>query len=164
MPTIAFAQDKPQHKVDLSMNRSNNDEVIEPGYTAWRVAQGATDALTIDNVKYTLYVPEGAEYTLRTGWNKTAIQNADNKSKNGRLTYDGLALDPNEVYGTFFLKIEGLPVGQHTLQTYHNCWENPDKFYAAPMTIKYNGALVHDYFDMSFGKAVAADAAIKVVL
>jgi hypothetical protein len=56
MPTIAFAQDKPQHKVDLSMNRSNNDEVIEPGYTAWRVAQGATDALTIDNVKYTLYV------------------------------------------------------------------------------------------------------------
>lgn len=164
MPTIAFAQDKPQHKVDLSMNRSNNDEVIEPGYTAWRVAQGATDALTIDNVKYTLYVPEGAEYTLRTGWNKTAVQNADNKSKNGRLTYDGLALDPNEVYGTFFLKIEGLPVGQHTLQTYHNCWENPDKFYAAPMTIKYNGALVHDYFDMSFGKAVAADAAIKVVV
>lgn len=159
-PTIV-AQEKPQHKVDLSIAGRNDDETLEPGYTVWRVAQKASDSKTIEGVTYTLSVPSDASYVLRTGWNKGNIQNAENKAKNGRLTYDGVALDPtNQLYGAFTLKIEGLPVGEHTLQSYHNNWENPANWYGTPITIKCNGTVVHENVAPIFGQNVAANAGL----
>lgn len=154
-----FAQDKPQAKVDLSITNRGDDETLEPGYTVWRVVQGKSDALTLDGITYTLSCDVNAEYELRTGWSKSYIQKAENKAKNGRLTFDGIALDPN-TYGSFTLSIAGLPVGTHSLQTYHNCWENSTKFYSAPITIKCNGVEVHKNIPYSFDQNVAANACL----
>ena len=115
------AQEKPQLKVDLSIANRGDEETLEPGYTCWRVKQGKSDTMTENGITCTLFCSSDADYDIRTGWSKSYVQNADNKSKNGRLTFDGINLDPN-TYGSFTLRITGLPVGRHTLQTYHNCW------------------------------------------
>lgn len=87
------------------------------------------------------------------------MQNAEYKEKNGRLTFDGLNLDPTG-YGLIIMKFEGLPAGEHTLQTYHNCWGNPASTYAAPLTVKVNGTVVHENIQPSFLQAVAANASL----
>lgn len=157
----AAAQSLPQHKVDLSISNRSDDETLEPGYTIWRVAQGKSDTMVIDNVTYTLSCPAEAEYELRPGWSKTFIQNADNKSKNGRLTFDGIALDPtNQVYGQFTLKIDGLPAGTHSIQTYHNNWENPASWYGTPITVKCNGTVVHENVMPTFSQNLAPNACL----
>ena len=159
MATSAFAQDKPQAKVDISITNRSDNETLEPGYTVWRVNQGKADSIIVDNIKYVLSCPTEVDYVIRPGWSKSYIQMAENKAKNGRLTFDGIALDPNG-YGQFTLRIEGLPVGSHTLQTYHNCWENSSKFYSAPMTVKRNGVVVHENVQYTFDQAVAANACL----
>ena len=157
----AAAQSLPQHKVDLSISNRSDDETLEPGYTIWRVAQGKSDTMVIDNVTYTLSCPAEAEYVLRPGWSKTFIQNADNKAKNGRLTFDGIALDPtNQVYGQFTLKIDGLPAGTHSIQTYHNNWENPANWYGTPITVKCNGTVVHENIMPTFSQNLAPNACL----
>ena len=153
------AQTKPKCKVDLSFNRSNMDEIQEPGFINWIVPQGLTASKTVEGVTFTLSAPAEEGNELRPGWNKTAIQNADNKSKNGRLTYDGITIDP-ATFGTIKLKVSGLPVGTHNLQTYHNCWQNPDKFYAVPMNVLLDGQMAYEKVKCSFGQAVAANACI----
>ena len=155
------AQEMPQLKVDISIANRQDQEVLEPGYVGWKVTQGKSDTLTVDGILCILSCPSNADYDLRTGWSKTYIQNAENKEKNGRLTFDGITLDPR-TQGIITLKLVGLPMGQHTLQTYHNCWENPANFYASPMTVKKNGEIVRESLVPSFGQAVAANACLLV--
>ena len=165
------AQEKPQLKVDISItNRNNPDETQEPGYTWWKPNQGKTsDTLTVDGIKCVLVAPEGVDpdYEVRTGWSKSYIQKAEYKAQNGRLTFDGVTLDPNDntvkayqFNGAMTLKILGLPAGTHSLTTYHNCWENPSAWYASPMTIKVNGVVAHENVQPSFLQPVAANATI----
>ena len=156
-----LAQQKPQAKVDLSFNRSNMDEILEPGYVNWIVPQVQSESKTIEGITFTWSTPAEEGASLRPGWNKTSIQNADNKSKDGRLTFDGLTIDPR-AFGSMSLTISGLPVGKHSLQTYHNCWENPANFYAVPMTVSLNGQVVYDKVEPTFNQAVAANARILV--
>ncbi len=159
MTTGAMAQENPQLKVDISITNRQAQEVQEPDYTLWQAMQGKADTLTVNGITCVLFCPEDADYDIRTGWSKTFVQNAEYKEKNGRLTFDGITLDPR-VCGSLSLKLIGLPVGRHTLQTYHNCWEDPTKFDAYPMTVKCNGTVVNDALAPSFLKALAADAAI----
>lgn len=158
------AQTLPQAKVDFSFWRNKPAETQEPGFTEWYVTKDVTkDTLKTEEIKdlrFTLRVPDDASYLMRHLWNKTNIQNSEYKEKNGRLTFDGMSFEPTSAYGSFILKIEGLPVGNHTLQTYHNCWENPASFYAAPMTIKVNGVVVHENVQPTFLQPVAADAGL----
>ena len=158
MPHEALAQ---QLKVDISITNRQAQEVQEPGYTLWQAAQGKSTSIEIDGITCTLSCPADADYEVRTGWSKTFIQNATYKEQNGRLTFDGISLDPR-TYGSITLKLEGLPAGQHTIQTYHNCWENPTAFYAAPMTVKLNGTVVHENVQPSFLQAVSANAMLLV--
>lgn len=155
----AWAQ-LPTSKVDLSIGNRSDDETLEPGYTVWRVVSGQSDALTLDGITYTFSVPEGAEYQIRTGWNKTFIQNADNKAKNGRLTGDGLSLDPATACGQIDLTITGLPKGTHSLQTYHSRWENPANFAGWPIFVKVNGEVVHSKATTNFWQNIAANACL----
>ena len=159
MTAVAMAQENPQLKVDISITNRQAQEVQEPDYTLWQAMQGKADTLTVNGITCVLFCPEDADYDIRTGWSKTFVQNAEYKEKNGRLTFDGITLDPR-VCGSLSLKLIGLPVGRHTLQTYHNCWEDPTKFDAYPMTVKCNGTVVNDALAPSFLKALAADAAI----
>lgn len=152
----AFAQ-MLQCKVDIGVNRSDA-EVLEPGFINWKIAQGASDSIEIDGI--TFVIARGVNDTsheIRSGWSKTFIQNADAKAKNGRLTGDGVNLDPNEC-GELRLIIKGLPVGNHTIQTYHNRWQEPSKFVAWPITVTCNGEVVHSKVNSTFQQPIAADA------
>ena len=153
------AQTLPQVKVDFSMGNRQDDQVVEPGFTAWKVQQGRFDTLTIDGLRFTLGLAIDAPCELQASWNKTAILNADNREQNGRLTFDGLTLVPR-IAGLFTLRIEGLPQGRHVLRTYHNCWENPDAFRAAPLSVKCNGHRVYEDVDITFAQAVAANTTL----
>ncbi len=158
--TECMAQDKPTFKVDLSQSNRGESEILEPGYTNWQVKQGVSDAITINGVTCQLTCKgESEETMLRTGWNKSNIQNADNKEKNGRLTFDGVNLDPRG-YGSIILTLKDLPVGNHTLQTYHNMWENPASFEYAPLNAKLNGSLVYEKQQYTVWQAVAANTCI----
>ncbi len=155
-----YADGLPQSKVDLSMTGRSDEETLEPGFVVWRVTQGQSDSKNIDGITYTFSVPSGAGYVLRSNWNKSFIQNAANKAKNGRLTGDGLSLDPSTEVGQIDLTIEGLPVGTHTLQTYHNRWENPANFNGWPIFVSVNGAVVHSKVETGFQQNVAANATL----
>lgn len=156
-----LAQDLPQMKVDFSFDRMKPAETQEPGFTEWYVTKDCfTDSKTIDDIELTISVPDGAAYPMRQLWNKTYVQNAEYKEKNGRLTFDGVSLEPQNVYGSMTIKIAGLPAGKHTIQTYHNCWANPATTYAAPMTIKVNGTTVHENVKPTFLQPVAANAGL----
>ena len=163
LAAVALAQEATAQrlKVDISITNRQAQEVQEPGYELWQAAQGKSTSAVFDGITCTLSCAADADYEVRTGWSKTYIQNATYKGQNGRLTFDGVSLDPR-TYGSFTLKIEGLPAGQHTIQTYHNCWENPTAFYAAPMTVKLNGTVVHENVQPSFLQAVAANAVLLV--
>ena len=165
------AQELPQVKVDVSIsNRNNPDETQEPGYEWWRVEQGKqSNTFETAGLKFTFTAPSGQkpDYVVRSGWSKTYIQNADNKAQNGRLTFDGVTLDPDDnsyssysFCGQLTLRIEGLPAGRHTLLTYHNCWENPASWYARPMTVSVGTQVVATDVVPTFGQAVAANATI----
>lgn len=146
-----------QCKVDIGVNRSDA-EVLEPGFINWKIAQGASDSIEIDGI--TFVIARGVNDTsheIRSGWSKTFIQNADAKAKNGRLTGDGVNLDPNEC-GELRLIIKGLPVGNHAIQTYHNRWQDPSKFVAWPITVTCNGEVVHSKVNSTFQQPIAADA------
>jgi len=155
-----WADGLPQVKVDLSMTGRSSDEVLEPGYVLWAVAQGASDSKTIDGITYTFSTPAGAGYVLRSNWNKSDITNATNKTKNGRLTCDGLTLDPSTEVGQIDMTIAGLPVGTHTLQTYHNRWENSTKFNGWPLFVTVNGNVVKSKMETSFQQVISADASL----
>ena len=163
LAAIALSQDATaqQLKVDISITNRQAQEVQEPGYELWQAAQGTSTSAVFDGITCTLYCAADADYIVRTGWSKTFVQKTEYKEQNGRLTFDGISLDPR-TYGSFTLKIEGLPAGQHTIQTYHNCWENPTAFYAAPMTVKLNGEVVHENVVPSFLQSVAANATLLV--
>lgn len=146
----------PQCKVDISQSGRQADEVVEPGYTAW---QNMGEDLTVEGVTFSLSVPTGATASLRTGWNKAFIQKAENKAKNGRLTGDGVNLDPNEC-GEFSLTIKGLPVGTHTIQTYHNRWQDPAQFTKWPISVKCNDKEVHTAVSTTFQGNIASDVTV----
>lgn len=158
------AQTLPQLKVDFSFYRNKPAETQEPGFIEWYVPEAKADTLEVeglDGIEFILSVPGDVEnYVVRQAWNKTYIQNAEYKDKNGRLTFDGVSLDPKTSYGSMTLKIKGLPTGKHTIQTYHNCWDNPASTYAAPMKIKVNGVTVHDNVQPTFLQPVAANAGL----
>ena len=158
----AMAQNKPSFKVDIcEYSRNNTDEVLEPGFVWWRFRKDVTaDSLRVGDVLCTVSLPEGAEGLLRAGWNKAFVQNPTYKAQNGRLTGDGVNIDPTSLCGTIILRLEGLPKGEHTLLTYHNAWNNPEKCYGYPMTIKCNGEVVHENVKRTYQEPVAANACL----
>lgn len=159
-PLQCFAQQLPQLKVDISISGRGDAETLEPGYEVWRPAQGTSTSQDFGDITCTLSCPEGAGYVLRTGWSKTYIQNADYKAQNGRLTGDGISLDPATGVGEITLTLQGLPAGTHTLQTYHNRWENPANFSGWPIFVKVNGEVIHNQITTTFWESVSANACL----
>lgn len=125
------------YKVDINeFSRSNMDEVLEPGYTAWKFPKECLeDQLTVGDAVFTIR----SSHNMRSGWNKAFVQT---KEFNARLMGDGVNLDPNEC-GTITLVLKGLAPGRHTIQTCHNSWQDPARFAAWPVTVSLNGVVVH---------------------
>ncbi|MCF0208925.1 MAG: hypothetical protein HUK07_05695, partial [Bacteroidaceae bacterium] len=158
----SFAQSKPVIKVDMSFAGRQDQEVLEPGYVNWATGTNRKDAeTTIEGISFKFTTED--DKIFRNDWSKNYIQNADYKAKNGRLTFDCILLDPMTEEGTLLLSIKGLPAGQHTLQTYHNCKDNPASVDVRAMNVFVNGNLVCENLKPTIGEAVAANTTISVV-
>lgn len=157
-----YAQDKPVIKCDISFQGRSDQEVLEPGYTRWDPGKDVTSAQkTIDGVYFKIESSGG--HLFRNDWNKSDIGNAEFKEKNGRLLADCIVLDPITDTGAFIMTIKGLPAGQHTLQTYHNCKDNPASVDVRPMNVQLNGTTVIENLVPSIRESVAANAGIALV-
>lgn len=158
---LTASAELPTLKVDISeYSRTNTSEILEPGYTWWRFKKDVlSDTLVVDGIKCIVSLVEPTDHLIRGGWNKNFVQNTEAKAKNARLTGDGVCIDP-DVCGTIVLRLEGLPKGKHTIQTYHNGWANPATAYGYPITIKCNGEVVHENINRTFQEPVAANATL----
>lgn len=137
-------------RVDLNISGRQDAEVNEPQYTPWAIGMVHTASMEEAGVTFTLTArAPGVDEetpTFRSGWSKTLIQSPYFM----RLVNDGIAID-NDVMLAFpnkkaaiELKISGLSVGLHTLQTYHNIWTGTANAHYAPLNVFLNGELVHD--------------------
>jgi len=126
------AQERPVVKVDLNMSGRQDAEVLEPGYTSWSIGNGsvAADSITVDGVTFKL-----SSQGFRGSWNKALIQA---KTDNSRLTMDGIMSSPERAAGEFTLSVRGLPAGEHSLQTFHNDWSDPEKYLGMPIHVFVN--------------------------
>lgn len=159
---IAGYAQSPVIKCDISFQGRSDAEVLEPGYTRWDPGKDITSTeTTIDGVYFK--IESSGEHLFRNDWNKSDITNADFKAKNGRLLADCIMLDPSSYEGAFIMTIKGLPAGQHTLQTYHNCKDNPETVDVRPMNVLLNGKTVIENLVPSIRESVAANAGISVV-
>ena len=149
------AQDKPVIKVDFNEPSRKDNEVLEPGFTAWAFPKDTRQAsLTVEGVTFTV----SSEQNMRAGWNKAFVQEA---VENSKLTGDGVNFDPKTLDGVLELGIKGLPAGTHTIQTYHNSWQDPASYTGWPIHILVGDeekALIH----RTFRKTSSAEAAIAM--
>ncbi|MBQ7162371.1 MAG: T9SS C-terminal target domain-containing protein [Bacteroidales bacterium] len=154
-PLSLAAQDKPVIKVDFNEPSRKDNEVLEPGFTAWAFPKDTRQAsLTVEGVTFTVT----SEQNMRAGWNKAFVQEA---VENSKLTGDGVVFDPKTLDGVLELGIKGLPAGTHTIQTYHNSWQDPASYTGWPIHILVGDeekALIH----RTFRKTSSAEAAIAM--
>ncbi len=149
----AEAADKPVIKVDFNEPSRKDEEVLEPGYTPWNVKKDCHFAsITLEGVTFSV----ASERNLRNGWNKAFVQAA---VENSKLLGDGLNFENKGSDGFFTLTIKGLPVGSHTIQTYHNSWQDPATSTGYPIHIYCNGDSVTT-IRRTFRVTTAANAAI----
>ena len=156
---ISYAQ-KPVIKVDLNISGRNNSEVNEPGYTPWVVKSQVSDSATFSGVKIVFTVKSPANAILETGWSKQFVQSP----YFARLANDGIYVDHDYIVdslgqgGDIEMRISGLSVGQHTIQTYHNSWSGPDKYDYCPINVYLNNKLIHSNISRTNRVGINADA------
>ena len=147
------------YKIDINEFSPNNmDEVLEPDFTPWKFEKSTNKStLTMDDgVTFVI----SSDHNMRSSWNKAFVQS---KVANSRLTGDGVTLDPNEC-GTIVLSIKGLAVGQHTIQTYHNSWQDPNRSAVWPVTVSLGDQVVHKSVQSSRQQAVASEACVLTTI
>ena len=145
------------YKIDINEPSRNNDEVLEPGFTPWKFNKDVKECvLEIDGVTFTIR----SGHTMRSGWSKTFVQKKEN---NCRLTGDGMNFDPNEC-GSFDLIIKGLAPGEHSIQTYHNGWQDPASTASWPITVSLNGKVMHQSVPRTEQVSSAQNATVLMTL
>ncbi|NDW12206.1 T9SS C-terminal target domain-containing protein [Bacteroides sp. 214] len=139
-------------KVDLNMSGRNDNEVNEPGYTPWTIGTIHTASMEEAGVTFTLTgIAPGTDEkltNLRSSWSKSLVQSPYFM----RLVNDGVYVENDALLAfpgesaVMELKISGLSVGQHTIQTYHNVWSGNATSTTdyAPLNVFLNGTLVHN--------------------
>ena len=114
-------------KVDLDFSGRRVAEVNDPLYTSWVVEQERAVKKSFDQV--------GIVFSgdIRSGWYKAGIQ----APHYARLVNDGLISE-----GTLSMTISGLEVGQHSLLTFHNTFDNLKAISFADVVIYVNDTKV----------------------
>jgi len=133
-------------KVDINMEGRSESEVNEPYYTPWFIARVHSASLTVNGVTFTLTATgPNAESAFRCGWSKTLVSSPTYM----RLVDDGIKVDNDTLLKypgkqvSMELHITGLPVGTHTIQTYHNIFEDTVTVNYSPMNVYLNGNLTY---------------------
>lgn len=141
---LSYAQ-TPMVKVDLNMEGRQAAEVNDPDYSSWYVGRVHEASMTEKGITFTLTAKGPiAASAFRAYWAKAYVQSPSLM----KLIGDGLMIDKDTMLkypsqpAAIELKISGLPVGTHTLQTYHNMWDDSTSVSYAPLTIYLNGTLI----------------------
>jgi hypothetical protein len=145
------------------MEGRTETEVNEPGYTPWYITRVKTSSITVSGVTFTLTVKAPTSTsTFRSSWSKALVQTPNYM----RLVGDGVKVDNDSLLAHpgigagFELHIFGLQVGKHTLQTYHNIWEDTITINHSPFNVYLNGVLVHSRVRPSVKVLKTTDARI----
>jgi hypothetical protein len=123
-------------KIDFNLFDRSERETNEPGYTSWIVPAGQSNSLQINDLKITL--ASKGDGQLNTLWYKAGITHA-------RLVSDGVfvsGLTGENENVVIELRIQGLPAGKHSILTYHNHADDPEKNTFVPIAIYLNGKQV----------------------
>ncbi len=149
----ASESDRPVIRLDFSEPSRKDAEVLEPGYTNWGVAKDCkSETKTFDGIEISV----ASDHNMRCGWNKAFVQAG---VENSRLTGDGLSFENKEDEGYITMSIKGLPAGVHTIQIYHNSWQDPTVTASIPIHIFCNDEAVGTV-KRTFRETTAANAAI----
>lgn len=151
------AVDKPVIRIDFNEPSRKNSEVLENGFTAWPVPKDChTTSLEVDGIQFRI----DGDHNMRGGWNKAFVQAA---VENSKLLGDGISFEDKATDGSITLTISGLPAGEHSIQTYHNTWQDPETTCGWPIYIYCNGELT-ETLERTFRQTSMGDAAIKTCL
>lgn len=160
--SMTLAQ-KPTVKVDINMEGRSETEVNQSGYTPWYIARVHAATITVSGITFTLSATAPTHLsTMRTSWSKALIQSPYFT----RLVNDGIKIDNDTMLqnpgkgADMELRITGLAVGKHSLQTYHNIWEDTTTVNHCPINIYVNNVLVHSKIKRSVKVTKNTDATI----
>ena len=143
-----YAQ-QPSVKIDLDMQGRRTSEVTEPGYQSW-VVSANSNTKTISGVSFVL-----KGNSIKTSWSKAMVQTP----YFARLVNDGVMVEEENNAG-LELRISGLPVGIHTLQTYHNIWQNNKGKSFSPINVFLNNKLVHSNIERTVQASKSIESTI----
>ena len=154
---------KPRIKVDINMEGRKESEVNEPGYTPWFVQREHSQSISESGVKFTLVATAPTSTaTFRASWSKALVQSP----YYSRLINDGVKID-NDILlanpgkgAAMELRISELPVGKHTIQTYHNIWQDTADTNFCPVNVYLNDSLVHAEIRRTVQEVSSTDATI----
>jgi hypothetical protein len=160
---ISLNAQKPNIKVDINMEGRKDTEVNEPGYNPWYLSRVHSESITISGVTFTLIATAPtSNSTFRASWSKALVQSPHYT----RLVNDGVKIDNDILLANpgigadMELHISGLPVGKHTIQTYHNVWQDTSNRNFCPINIYLNDSLVHSKVKRSVQVKSRTDATI----
>jgi hypothetical protein len=154
---------KPNVKVDINMEGRKETEVNEPGYTPWYINRVHSASTTVSGITFTLIATAPiSNTTFRTSWSKALVQSP----YFSRLVNDGVKID-NDILlanpgigANMELRISGLSVGKHSIQTYHNVWQDTSATNFCPINVYLNDTLVHSEIKRSVQAINSTDATI----
>lgn len=158
----ALAQ-KPIAKVDINMEGRSETEVNEDGYTPWFIPRVTSDTIIVSGIQFELQATSPKNHsTMRCSWSKALVQSPYYM----KLVNDGVQIDNDSLIanpgqgGELELHISGLPVGVHSIQTYHNSWQDTTKRNFAPFNVYLNDVLIHGNIQRSIQAKTITDATI----
>ncbi len=161
--SIFASAQKPTVKVDINMEGRSETEVNQAGYTPWYIARVHEASITVSGITFALSATApSATTTMRASWSKALVQSPYFT----RLVSDGIKIDNDTLLkypgmgADMELRISGLAVGMHTIQTYHNIWEDTTTVNHCPINIYVNGILVHSKIKRSVKVTKNTDATV----
>ena len=160
---ILINAQKPNVKVDINMEGRKEAEVNEPGYTPWYINRVHSESITLSGITFTLIATAPiSNATFRTSWSKALVQSP----YYARLVNDGVKID-NDILlahpgqgAIMEMHISGLSAGTHSIQTYHNVWQDSSTTNFCPINVYLNDSLVYRVVKRSVQSLNSTDATI----
>lgn len=141
---VALTAAAQELKVDINNHNRPVSEGNDPAYTSWNSTSawfpgGDTIVNTFNGITVRFTRVGSAGTALEPNYWKEGVQST---TYDLRLTADGIRVNSGTAGARIEMRISGLPAGEHTLLTYHNCWDNSAS--VAPLDVSVNGNLVID--------------------
>ncbi|HKX26226.1 MAG TPA: T9SS C-terminal target domain-containing protein [Blastocatellia bacterium] len=151
--------------VDINNSGRPILEGNEPTYTPWSASQnwfsgGDTTSANFSGVTVRFTRRGSVGTGLQSGYWKLGVEN---NAYNVKLASDGIKVNNGDSGAQIEMRISGLSAGGHSVQVYHNDWDNHAPGAVAPLTVSVNGSTVISSLPMSVRATNATQAASSYV-